>query len=678
MAELSPTVADLDGHKNLFRALSSVAMLASRFALEILTAKMQIQDGQDQGAWPAEQGSGGAAPVQELETLKDECRLMKEFDRQIKEESKNPAKQLNEKKQSLQPMDAGKKTMDETDQKIERVKKLATGRCILFFLFLGAIAVIVVKVVDPKKKNICGLPGLSPLANTSQILFNRRIWEFLFLLSESLWQSKGAGVIVLLVLLSQAEGHFVSLDNSFSCKTCPQVTQALAAIRDFVAAASAGERLLFYFCGHGTQFPDRNLDELDGNDEALCFNDGYLVDDILHNVMVQYLHEGVHLTAIFDSCHSGTVLDLPYGNTGSGWFNASSQTPPEILQAGVFFRTSVVSISACLDSELSYFDEVNQRGWFTSNMTHYIQEEHLISSFSEQDLFGNASNAACKEHVIDGDKIRDKKILTSRRRARKLLVSPDSARTQESTEFVPVASLRDPEDCGRSSQSSALLTQARQGPLHRKFLVLKYFTQLISGTWLPKIAHMSHEIRTPMNAVIGMDAETDITDEQREYASTTRSSGEVLLGIINVILDYSKIEAGNMELDLQPTEILQRPFARGVGSNPPNPGQLLLAAYSHLTLILQIFRPEDKFWGLFPSALQAIVTRRIEDALEQAAERLQIPNKSTLVAKIAELVAARNEDCHRGNCDQMARRPLSWLVSICACSSKEALWQLLF
>ncbi|XAR53461.1 hypothetical protein NMG60_11022024 [Bertholletia excelsa] len=155
----------------------------------------------------------------------------------------------------------------------------------------------------------------------------------------------------------------------------PTRTNIEEALRWLVSDCQSGDSLVFYFSGHGLRQPDFDDDELDGFNETLCPMDysrnGMILDNDINTTIVKPLMPGVHLHAIIDSCHSGTVLDLEYlyDRESRQW---QSNKPP----SGVNKNTSgglAICLSACADNEFAA-DTNALSGEMSGAMTYFFTE----------------------------------------------------------------------------------------------------------------------------------------------------------------------------------------------------------------------------------------------------------------------------------------------------------------
>ncbi|KAK0495579.1 peptidase C14, caspase domain-containing protein [Armillaria luteobubalina] len=124
----------------------------------------------------------------------------------------------------------------------------------------------------------------------------------------------------------------------------PTKDNILNALSSLVKGAQTNDLFFLHYSGHGGQVFDKNGDEDDGADEVIeCVDSSVITDDDIHTIL-QSLPPGCRLTALFDSCHSGTVLDLPYS------YNCRGQRTG--TESNLRISANVVCWSGAKDSQL--------------------------------------------------------------------------------------------------------------------------------------------------------------------------------------------------------------------------------------------------------------------------------------------------------------------------------------
>lgn len=147
----------------------------------------------------------------------------------------------------------------------------------------------------------------------------------------------------------------VLTDESNDPRSHPTRDNILNSMRWLVQDSKTHDSLFFHYSGHGGQVRDTNGDEVDGRDDVIFPVDyeskGIISDDLMNETMVHPLADGCRLTALFDSCHSGSVLDLVYEYHSDGRLKASPVKPQFRAQKSSI--GDAICFSGCEDTQTS-------------------------------------------------------------------------------------------------------------------------------------------------------------------------------------------------------------------------------------------------------------------------------------------------------------------------------------
>lgn len=168
-------------------------------------------------------------------------------------------------------------------------------------------------------------------------------------------------------------------DDQHENARIPTRDNIIRAMQWLVRDARPNDSYFFHMSGHGGLVPDQDGDEEDGFDSCIYPLDfeysGPLIDDHMHDIMVKPLPPGCKLTALFDCCHSGTALDLPFVYSTKGvvkepnlWKDAGSGALKAIINYETGNLSGAISSLSGIVKKVSNYNGGNRDAIIRSKM----------------------------------------------------------------------------------------------------------------------------------------------------------------------------------------------------------------------------------------------------------------------------------------------------------------------
>jgi signal transduction histidine kinase/CheY-like chemotaxis protein len=289
---------------------------------------------------------------------------------------------------------------------------------------------------------------------------------------------------------------------------------------------------------------------------GVAFSERIYVDSLIDR-QIRQLWKAHRIAPIGRDPLDTPAIPLPFAQVAKLSSLAAEFGRAQSAQAAITHSLSMGLLATELDGHIWFCNSVAAR-WLNTNVDEWVDRCLIPDWLSGEEWIESLRQLRAGEYVAAKEVLRGEQFFTLKLEP---LVDWQSLQTEESTKPMQAGIsglLIVIEDITAAKQLQSLVLEVeiqRRQELTKQNIALDKARQLAESAASIKsvfLANMSHEIRTPMNAVVGLTnllLETPLNSDQEDFVSTIKLSADHLLKIINEILDFSKLESGEMRLE---------------------------------------------------------------------------------------------------------------------------------